>query len=78
MIARNDNDTLLIVDYEYLITEILECTFEDEGYTAFKTVSAVKALQMLRCARPDLITTDLMMPTMNGAEFAAAIHRVFL
>ncbi|MBD8496189.1 response regulator [Pseudomonas syringae] len=64
--------TILIVDDEYLIAEILSFALEDEGYLTVTAGSGPRALTILDRERPHLIITDYMMPGMNGIEFAEA------
>lgn len=66
--------TVLIVDDEYVIADILGFALEDEGYTVVKASSARKGLDILERDRPSLVITDYMMPGMNGAEFAREIR----
>jgi CheY-like chemotaxis protein len=66
--------TVLIVDDEYVVADILGYALEDEGYTVVKANSAMSGLEMLERDRPALVITDYMMPGMNGAEFAQAIR----
>lgn len=66
--------TVLIVDDEYVIADILGWALEDEGYVVIKTTNARKGLDILERDRPSLVITDYMMPGMNGAEFAQAIR----
>ncbi|BAP41639.1 response regulator with CheY-like receiver [Pseudomonas sp. StFLB209] len=66
--------TILIVDDEYLIAEILSFALEDEGFLTVTAGTAQKALTILDRERPGLIITDYMMPGMNGMEFAAAVR----
>ncbi|WP_213878948.1 response regulator [Pseudomonas sp. dw_358] len=66
--------TVLIVDDEYVVADILGFALEDEGYTVLKASNARKGLDILERDRPSLVITDFMMPGMNGAEFARAIR----
>jgi CheY-like chemotaxis protein len=66
--------TILIVDDEYLIADILGFVLEDEGYTVVKATSGAKALDELERHKPSLVITDYMMPLMNGVEFAQQIR----
>ncbi|WP_062382166.1 response regulator [Pseudomonas abietaniphila] len=66
--------TILIVDDEYLIADILSFALEDEGYMTVTAGSGKKALEILDRERPDLIITDFMMPGMTGIEFADAVR----
>lgn len=66
--------TVLIVDDEYVVADILGDVLEDEGYTVVKATNARKGLEILDRERPSLVITDYMMPGMNGAEFAHAIR----
>lgn len=50
--------TILIVDDEYLIADILSFALEDEGYMTVTAGSGKKALEILDRERPDLIITD--------------------
>lgn len=66
--------TILIIDDEYLIADILSFALEDEGYQTVVAGSGSKALDILDRERPDLIITDFMMPGMTGLELAEAIR----
>jgi two-component system response regulator VicR len=66
--------TILIVDDEYLIADILGYALEDEGYMAVKAGNGKRALEILDRERPSLVITDFMMPGMNGLELARKIR----
>ncbi|KFE52130.1 response regulator [Pseudomonas syringae] len=66
--------TVLIIDDEYLIADILSFALEDEGFLTVTAGSALRALDILDRERPDLIITDFMMPGMTGIEFAEAVR----
>jgi two-component system response regulator VicR len=66
--------TILIVDDEYLIAEILSFALEDEGYLTVTASGGSKALSILDREKPQLIITDYMMPGMNGIELAEAVR----
>jgi CheY-like chemotaxis protein len=67
--------TILIVDDEYLVADILGYALEDEGYQVVKAVNGRKGLEVLDREKPALIITDYMMPVMNGLEFAQAVRQ---
>ncbi|MCY1394030.1 Transcriptional regulatory protein WalR [compost metagenome] len=67
--------TILIVDDEYLIADILGYALEDEGYTVVKASNGKKGLEALTEREPALVITDYMMPVMNGLEFAETIRK---
>lgn len=64
--------TILIIDDEYLIADILSFALEDEGFLTVTASGGRKALDILRRETPDLIITDYMMPGMTGVEFSEA------
>lgn len=66
--------TILIVDDEYLIADILGYALEDEGYMVVKASNGKKGLDVLDRERPALVITDFMMPIMDGLEFARAVR----
>lgn len=66
--------TILIVDDEYLIADILGFALEDEGYMTVTASDGKKGLEVLARERPELVITDFMMPGMDGLEFAEAIR----
>jgi two-component system response regulator VicR len=67
--------TILIVDDEYLIANILGFALEDEGYMTVIASNGQKALEVLTRERPELVITDFMMPVMDGLEFAETVRR---
>lgn len=66
--------TILVVDDEYLIADILGFALEDEGFMVVKAGNGRKGLEVLERERPALIITDFMMPVMDGLEFATAVR----
>lgn len=66
--------TVLIVDDEYLIAEILGFALEDAGYEIKTASNGQKALQVLHDTPVQLVITDYMMPVLNGEELARAMH----
>jgi CheY-like chemotaxis protein len=66
--------TILVVDDEFLIADVLAFALEDEGFMVVRASNGRKALDVLQRDRPALVITDFMMPVMNGLEFAKAIR----
>ncbi|VVO50603.1 Sporulation initiation phosphotransferase F [Pseudomonas fluorescens] len=66
--------TILVVDDEYLIADILSFALEDEGFMVVTASNGRKGLEILDRERPALIITDFMMPVMDGLEFATAVR----
>lgn len=58
--------TVLIVDDEQAIRDLLQDILEDEGFTVLTASDGYAALAIARQTAPSLILTDLMMPRMDG------------
>ena len=67
-------NTILIVDDEYLIADILGFALEDEGYLVEKASNGLKALEALKEKRVELVITDYMMPLLNGDELVRSMR----
>jgi CheY-like chemotaxis protein len=65
---------IMIVEDDVEINEILKETLELASYKTISASNGKEALAILNKTKwlPDLILLDLMMPVMNGWEFAAA------
>jgi len=61
---------ILIVDDEPTIADTLSLIFASSGYEARTAYSAEQALEMLEDWHPDLAVIDVILPGMNGIEFA--------
>ncbi len=61
---------ILILDDEENIADTLALIFSSNGYDARTAYSAEMALQTLEEWRPDLAIIDVVLPGMNGIEFA--------
>jgi DNA-binding NtrC family response regulator len=61
---------ILIVDDEVTIADTLALIFASSGYEARTAYSAEQALEMLEDWKPDLAVIDVVLPGMNGIEFA--------
>ncbi len=65
--------TVLVVDDEFGIGEVLEAILTDEGYRVVTAINGHHALERLAGNRIDLILSDLMMPVMDGGVLFKAL-----
>ena len=67
--------TILIVDDEAKLRELIRMYLEQEGYRAVEAVNGREALFVARHEKPDLILLDVMMPEMGGYDFMRAFTK---
>lgn len=67
--------TILIVDDERDITDVVAATLEDEGYRVLTAHNGVDGLRCLSGATPDMVICDFMMPLMDGATMCQRVHK---
>jgi two-component system chemotaxis response regulator CheY len=65
--------TILIVDDDESIRELLRLHLSGAGYEVDVAADAISAGYMVLRRPPDLIITDVAMPHMDGFEFVAAL-----
>lgn len=71
------NKSILIVDDESDLLELLQSIFERAGYTKIATASSGKeALSMFRNHQPDMIILDVMMPGIDGFTVLKEIRQI--
>ena len=71
------NKSVLIVDDESDLLELLQSIFERAGYTKIATASSGKeALSMFRNHQPDMIILDVMMPGIDGFTVLKEIRQI--
>lgn len=66
--------TVLIVDDEKSIVEILDFNLKKEGYETLRAYDGREGLRLAREANPDLILLDVMLPYMDGFEVCKALR----
>jgi CheY-like chemotaxis protein len=66
--------SILIVDDEFGLAEILRDMLRECGYDVTLAISGRLALDILAEQKVDLVITDIMMPVMDGIELAAAMR----
>jgi two-component system response regulator PilR (NtrC family) len=60
--------TILIVDDEPNIIEVLDIFLRDEGMEVLKSDSGMKALEILREKKVDVVVSDIRMPDLSGVQ----------
>lgn len=67
---------IVVVDDEANMRFLLRTTLELAGHTVTEARDGAAAIEQIEGGRlPDLVTTDFMMPRMNGGELIARLRR---
>ena len=68
-------ETVLVVEDEPMILDLVATMLEMQGYTVFQAATPEEALRLAQshAVRIDLLVTDVIMPGMNGRELAAQL-----
>jgi CheY-like chemotaxis protein len=70
-----DRGDVLVVDDDPTCRAILSEVLKAEGCTVREAANGLQALEMARAHVPDLIFTDLVMPSMSGWDLCAELGR---
>ena len=66
LLVEKDKKTILIVDEEKSIRELLAFNLEKEGYKVIEADNGIDAVDKALNKKPDLILLDVMLPRMDG------------
>jgi CheY-like chemotaxis protein len=66
--------SVLIVDDEESLVNVLARKFTDEGVVAYTAHNGREGLEVALEKHPDLILLDIMMPEMDGFDVMNALH----
>ena len=72
---ESETKTILIVDDDQALGEMLSIVLESEGFRTTVCADGLRALDVLPVVRPDLVLLDVMLPGMGGVEVARMIRR---
>ena len=66
--------TVLIVEDEKAIVEILKFNLQREGYSVLEALDGEAGLELAQAEDPDLILLDVMLPRMNGFDVCRTLR----
>lgn len=73
-LVEQEKKTILVVDDEESIMELLVYNLEKEGYNTLKAYDGITAVEMALKERPDLILLDVMIPKLDGISVCKKIR----
>lgn len=69
-----DNTSILVVDDDKEIADLVEIHLVGDGYTVYKAYDAVEGLKILAKENIKLVVLDIMMPGIDGIEMCKKIR----
>ena len=73
-VVEKDKKTILVVDDEKSIMELLVFNLQKEGYNTLEAYDGVTAVEMAINEKPDLILLDVMIPKLDGISVCKKIR----
>ena len=71
--SKTASKTILIVDDEFGVLEVLEFVLADVGYSVVTAANGRDALARVQETKPELIVLDFMLPLVDGAGVLQAL-----
>ena len=72
-----EHPSILVVDDELLIRDLLYDFFQDQGWDIAVAESGEQALEILQEKKIDVLLTDLRMPAMDGMALTGQVRKSF-
>jgi ATP-dependent Lon protease len=72
-----DHHSILVVDDELLIRDLLYDFFRDQGWDVAIAESGQRALEIQRSKKVDLVLTDVKMPNMDGLTLTSELRESY-
>ncbi len=72
----NYKKTILIVDDEKMIINLLTHNLEKEGYNVIEAKDGLEAIDIAQEKKPDLILLDIMLPKLDGLSVCKRIRNI--
>jgi CheY-like chemotaxis protein len=66
--------TIVIIDDEFGLADVLDATLSDAGYRVFVAANGLRGLEIMAENVPDLVFLDYMMPLLDGPGVLRAMH----
>lgn len=73
-LVEQEKKTILVVDDEENIMDLLVYNLEKEGYNTLKAYDGITAVEMALKERPDLVLLDVMIPKLDGISVCKKIR----
>ncbi|NGP87175.1 response regulator transcription factor [Fodinibius halophilus] len=70
----SDKQTILVVDDEQDLLDLIEYNLQKEGFNVLKAENGLEGIEMAREHNPNLMLLDIMMPKMDGLEVVEKIR----
>jgi DNA-binding NtrC family response regulator len=74
-VTQRTSPTVLVIDDEAGILETLRILLKNEGFTPITALGGKAGLDALETSTPDIVLSDIRMPTISGIEILAAVKQ---
>ena len=71
------NESILIVDDEKEIADLIEVYLKNDGYIVYKFYNGIEALKCIETTKLDLAILDVMLPDINGFRICQKIREQY-
>ena len=76
-VEDKEKKTILVVDDEQSIMELLVYNLQKEGYNTLEAYDGVAAVDLAKNEKPDLILLDVMIPKLDGISVCKQIRYAY-